>query len=131
MDVSIFTPTPAFANDMADVLRVFLGNIGVLVNTARGALIDSDALIDAVEQKKVGAAALDVVEKEFGLYYYDHKNDILTNRQLSLLRSFPNVILSPHNAFYTDVNVASMVESVFAAVDGFAKGKENPDEVRL
>ena len=50
---------------------------------------------------------------------------------MALLRSFPNVILSPHNAFYTDVNVASMVESAFYAVDCFIKGLPDPDEVKL
>ena len=45
----------------------------VIINTARGALIDSDAFIEAIEAGKIGAAGLDVVENEFGLYYYDHK----------------------------------------------------------
>lgn len=101
----------------------------VLVNTARGALIDSDALIDAVEQKKVGAAALDVVEKEFGLYYYDHKNDILTNRQLLLLRSFPNVTVSHHMAFYTDNEVKTVIRDSLDGCVRFSKGEPNPWEV--
>ena len=82
----------------------------VIVNTARGALIDSDAFIDAIENGKIGAAGLDVVENEFGLYYYDHKADILKNRELAMLRSFPNVTVSHHMAFYTKNYVETVVK---------------------
>ena len=74
----------------------------VIINTARGALIESEALIAGIESGKVGAAALDVVEKEFGLYYYDRKSDVLDNRELAILRGFPNVTVSHHMALYTD-----------------------------
>ena len=78
-----------------------------------------------------GASALDVLENENGLYYYNHAGDVLQNRELALLRSFPNVIVSPHTAFYTDVNVASMVESAFEATAHFAAGEAEPNEVAL
>lgn len=101
----------------------------VIVNTARGGLIDSEALISAVECGKVGAAGLDVVEKEFGLYYYDHKNDILDNRELAILRSFPNVTVSHHMAFYTDNEVKTVIRDSLTGCKLFMEGKENPWEV--
>lgn len=101
----------------------------VLVNTARGGLIDSQALITAIENGKVGAAGLDVVENEFGLYYYDHKNDILENRELALLRSFPNVTVSHHMAFYTDNEVKTVVRDSLTGCKLFMEGKKNPWEV--
>ena len=52
--------------------------------------------------------------------------DALQNRELAMLRSFPNVIFTPHTAFYTDVNVASMVESAFKAVRAMADGEQTP-----
>lgn len=85
----------------------------ILINTARGGLVDVDALIDALENKKVGAAALDVLEKEDGLYYYVRSGEVIANRQMAILRSFPNVIMSPHTAFYTDQAVSDMVENSF------------------
>ena len=103
----------------------------VIVNTARGSLIDSDALIDALESGRVGAAALDVLENENGLYYYNRAGDVLQNRELALLRSFPNVIVSPHTAFYTDEDVASMVEGAFEALHCFAAGIPTDHEVSL
>lgn len=101
----------------------------VIVNTARGPLIDSEALIYAVENGKIGAAGLDVVENEFGLYYYDHKNDILNNRELALLRSFPNVTVSHHMAFYTENEVQTVVRDSLTGCKLFMEGKKNPWEV--
>ena len=103
----------------------------LLVNTARGTLIDPDALIEGLESGKLGGAGLDVVEDENGLCYYNRCGEALANRELNLLRSFPNVIVSPHTAFYTDVNVASMVQSAFEATAAFAAGEDYPCEVRL
>ena len=60
------------------------------------------------------------MENENGLFYFNHMGDALQNRELAMLRSFPNVIFTPHTAFYTDVNVASMVESAFKAVRAMA-----------
>jgi len=101
----------------------------VIINTARGALIDSGALIGAIESGKIGAAGLDVVENEFGLYYYDHKSDILDNRELAILRGFPNVTVSHHMAFYTDNCVETVVRDSLTSCRLFLEGKENPWEV--
>ena len=102
---------------------------GVLINTARGGLLDTDALIEGIESGKIGAAGLDVVEKEFGLYYYDRKSDIIGNRELSILRGFPNVTVTPHMAFYTDNAIRTMVERSLQSCHAFLTGKENPYEV--
>ena len=93
-----------------------------IVNTARGSLIDTKDLIDAIEQKKIGGAALDVIEHESGLYYNDLKCEILDNRELAILKSFPNVIITPHTAFYTDQTVSDMVENSIASCISFMQG---------
>lgn len=101
----------------------------VIINTARGGLIDSEALIEGIESGKIGAAGLDVVEKEFGLYYYDRKSDIIGNRELSILRGFPNVTVTPHMAFYTDNAIRTMVEKSLRSCHAFLTGAENPYEI--
>lgn len=101
----------------------------IIVNTARGKLIDSNALIQALENHKVGAAALDVLEKEDGLYYYDRTGDVIKNTDLAVLRAFPNVILSPHTAFYTMEAVDNMVKGCFESIVAFENGNPTKHEV--
>jgi lactate dehydrogenase-like 2-hydroxyacid dehydrogenase len=91
----------------------------IIINTARGDLIDTDALISALESGKVGAAALDVIENESGLYYLNRSGEPINNHNLALLRSFPNVIISPHTAFYTDESISNMVENSFKTLLNF------------
>lgn len=102
----------------------------VIVNTGRGALIDSEALISGLESGKIGAAGLDVVEQESGLYYNDLKFEPLANRQLAILRGFPNVIVTPHMAFYTENAVGDMVGHSMKSCKCFMTGQDNPWEVK-
>ena len=93
----------------------------LLVNTARGSLVDSKALIDAIESKKIGGAALDVISGETEYFYSNLKNEILAHRDLALLSSYPNVIMTPHTAFYTDQAVSDMVENSIRSCANFMK----------
>ena len=101
----------------------------VLINTARGGLIDTKALLDGLESEKIGAAAMDVIEDEFGMYYYDRKSDIISKRELYILRGFPNVIVTPHMAFYTDQAVSDMVRHSIESCCLNEAGEENPWEI--
>ena len=98
----------------------------VIVNTARGGLIETKALIEGIESGKISAAGLDVIEDEFGMYYYDRKSDILSKRDLYILRGFPNVTVTPHMAFYTDQAVSDMVKNSMLSCIYHAEGKEDP-----
>ena len=98
----------------------------VIVNTARGGLIDTKALIEGIESGRIGAAGLDVIEDEFGMYYYDRKSDVLSKRDLYILRGFPNVVVTPHMAFYTDQAVSDMVKHSIESCLLREEGKEDP-----
>ena len=98
----------------------------MIINTARGLLIDTDALIDALTSGKVGFAGLDVLENEDGLYYYNRIGDIIDNPQMARLRAFPNVLLMPHTAFYTEKVVYAMAENVVKGVVDMIEGNPNP-----
>lgn len=98
----------------------------VMINTARGGLIDNKALIQAIEDHKVSAAALDVVEGETGIYYNNRKASVLNQREMAILQSFPNVIMSPHMAFLTDDSNHDMVVHSMMSCVAFMKGMENP-----
>ena len=109
----------------ADAIRKMKDGV-VIINTARGGLIDTKALIDALESGKVGAAGLDVIEDEFGMYYYDRKSDVLSKRDLYILRGFQNVTVTPHMAFYTDQAVSDMVKHSMQSCIFREEGKEDP-----
>ena len=100
-----------------------------IVNTARGKLIDSDAMLAALESGQVGAAGLDVLENENGLYYYDRMGDVILNPELAALRGMPNVILTDHTAFYTYEDVKSMVRGVLESAAAFAEGSPTRHDV--
>ncbi len=102
-----------------------------IINTARGSLINTGDLIEGIEQKKIGGVALDVIEHEGDIYYKDLKCKILDNRELAILKSYPNVILTPHTAFYTDQAVSDMVEHSILSCILFMEGKENSWEVNV
>lgn len=101
----------------------------MLINCARGALIDTDALINGIESKKIAFAGLDVVEHESGLYYFNRMGQPLNNPKLAILRSYSNVIVTPHTAFYTDEAVSNMAENSIIGAMKFISGEHSRFEV--
>ena len=95
----------------------------VLVNVSRGELMDVDALVEGIESEKIGALAMDVFPEEDGIYHVSRTQDILANRNMAYLRQFPNVILTQHIAFYTDIDVDSMVEQGIRGVVAMKAGE--------
>lgn len=102
----------------------------LLVNTARGGLVDTDALITAIETGKIGGAGIDTIEDEEIYCHIDHRAEILSGRKLFYIKQFPNVIYTPHYAFFTDEAASAMVESALSCLSLFESGKENPYEIR-
>ena len=72
-----------------------------LINTSRGALIDTEALIEAMLQNKFGGVGLDVYEEEEGVFYEDRSGDIVKDDNLARLLTFPNVLVTSHMGFFT------------------------------
>ncbi len=85
--------------DAAAIAR--MKDTAMLVNTARGGLVDTEALIDALKRGKFHAVALDVYEGEDENVYTDHSEDFLSNDITARLQMFPNVVLTSHQAFFT------------------------------
>ena len=102
----------------------------ILVNAARGSLVDTSALVDALESGHLGAAALDTIENEADLYYHDMSRQVLPNRDRAVLEAFPNVVVTPHMAFYTEEDVRQMVATTCGALLAFSRGEDSPYEVR-
>jgi D-lactate dehydrogenase len=73
----------------------------MLINTSRGALVDAGAVVEALKSGQLGALGLDVYEEEEGLFYEDHSGSIIGDDTLMRLLSFPNVLITGHQAFFT------------------------------
>lgn len=125
--ITLHTPATAENHHMlgADAFARMKDGV-IIVNTARGSLIDADALIDAIERGRVGHAALDVLEDESNLYYANRMGDVIVNRSMAVLRSFPNVMLLPHTAFYTEKVVRAMAVKSIRGILDMQEGRENP-----
>lgn len=102
----------------------------VLINCARGELMDIEAVIDGIETQKIGALGLDVIENEEGIYHKDRRTDILTNRQMAYIRQFPNVTMTQHIAFYTDAAVKSMVNCGIKSLISLANAGTSEYEIK-
>lgn len=103
----------------------------ILINTARGELMDIQALISGIENKKIGALGLDVFEHEQGIYHADRKTDIIKNRDMAYLRQFPNVVMTQHMAFYTDAGIESMVTCGIEGLVSFAQNGSYAHELTI
>ena len=123
--ISLHTPLMDSTYHMinSDSIEKMKKNV-ILVNCARGELMDIESVIRGVEDEKIGAVALDVFENENGIYHHDRKTDIIKNREMAYLRQFPNVIMTQHMAFYTRQAVDSMVKCGIESLAAFAGDKD-------
>ena len=94
----------------------------MLINTGRGALCDTRALIKALETGALGYAGLDVYEKEQGLFFKDHSGEIIHDEVFLKLRSLPNVIITPHQAFLTQEAIENIVRTTVNNITAFEEG---------
>jgi D-specific alpha-keto acid dehydrogenase len=110
--VTLHTPLTADTRHLLDRRRIELMKRGAFViNTGRGPLLDTAALVSALESGRLGGAALDVLEGEEGIFYADCRTRPIANEQLLRLRQLPNVIVSPHAAYYTDHALSDTVQN--------------------
>lgn len=95
-----------------------------LINTSRGALIDTDALIDGLLQKKFAGVGLDVYEEEEGIFYEDRSGEIIEDENLARLVTFPNVLITSHMGFFTTEAMQAIavetLENAYALENGLS-----------
>ena len=101
----------------------------VLINTSRGGLIDADALLEGIKERKVGAACLDVYEEESNVFFHDYSNHIVDDDTLARLISMPNVIVTSHQAFLTEEALANIADTTLANVQEFSSQGYSRNEV--
>lgn len=102
----------------------------MLINTGRGGLIDTTALIAALKSKKIGAAGLDVYEEENKYFYEDLSLSFISDDILARLQTFPNVLITSHQAFFTKEAMQNIALTTLENIKAYCEGKPLSNEVQ-
>ena len=129
--ISLHCPLTAETHHIinADTIKMMRDN-AILVNTSRGGLIDTNALIDALRARKFAGVGLDVYEDEDGQVFEDFSDDVLQNEVVPILMSFPNVVVTSHQAFFTRTALQSIAITTMENARAFARGEKLVNEVK-
>lgn len=118
------TPETHYLINRASIRRMKEGVM--LVNTSRGGLIDTAALIEAMKQGKVGSVALDVYEEEGDVFFEDLSDRVLQDDVLARLLTFPNVLITGHQAFFTREAMENIAATTISNLSAFEAGAADP-----
>ncbi len=121
------TPETRHIIDAAAIERAKPGVI--LINTSRGALIDAEAVIAGLKSGKIGAVGLDVYEQEADLFFEDLSNEIIQDDVFQRLLTFPNVLVTGHQAFFTEEALTAIAETTMANLAEEEAGRASPNRV--
>ncbi|HEX4218588.1 MAG TPA: D-isomer specific 2-hydroxyacid dehydrogenase family protein [Acidimicrobiales bacterium] len=109
--VTLHTPLNADTHHLLNRQRIERMRHGAfIINTGRGSLLDTEALLPALESGQLGGVALDVLEGEEGVFYSDHRKGPVQHQLLLRLEQLPNVLITPHTAYYTEHALSDAVE---------------------
>ena len=129
--ISLHCPLTPETSHMINAESIALMKPGVMiVNTGRGQLIDTDALIEGLKSKKIGSAALDVYEEEGNYFYEDISNSIIEDDRLARLLSFNNVLVTSHQAFFTREALHNIATTTLQNIQDYVDGKALVNEVK-
>jgi len=121
--LTLHVPLMPSTYHIIDAAALALMKKGVfLINTSRGALIDTPAVVEALKEEKVGALAIDVYEEEASLFFQDRSSDIIKDDVFARLLTFPNVIVTGHQAFLTDRALRNIAETTVKSLTQFSAG---------
>lgn len=101
----------------------------VIINTSRGGLIDTEALVEGIKLRKIGAACLDVYEEESNIFFHYYSNHIVNDDVLARLISMPNVIVTSHQAFLTREALSNIADTTLNNVREFFTSDMSSNEV--
>ncbi|TAI49754.1 2-hydroxyacid dehydrogenase [Flagellimonas allohymeniacidonis] len=101
----------------------------ILINTARGALVHTEALIKALKENKIAAYGTDVYEREKGVFFRDNKSEEVKDELLKTLISLPNVLLTPHQAFMTREALRNLAQTTISNIDAWELGQVCENEL--
>ena len=130
--ISLHVPLVPSTKHLIDAKRISLMKPGVmLINTSRGGLVDTKAVIESLKTGKVGYFGMDVYEEEEGLFFEDHSDEILQDDVIARLMTFSNVLITSHQAFLTDTALTNIADTTIHNLDSFEKGTVSGNEVKI
>lgn len=128
--ISLHVPLNENTHYLINKERLDMMKDGVmLINTSRGGLVDTKAVIDAMKSGKIGALGLDVYEEEKGLFFEDHSEDILQDDVIARLLTFRNALITSHQAFLTTNALENIADTTFENIDCWEKGIKCENEL--
>jgi D-lactate dehydrogenase len=128
--ISLHCPLNEKTRHLIDNQAIDKMKMGVmLINTSRGALIDTPAVVKALKNKKIGYLGLDVYEQEENVFFKDHSEEILVDDILARLMSFPNVLVTSHQGFFTEEALTQIAVITLNNIAAFEQGKKSGNEV--
>jgi len=129
--ISLHVPLTPETRHLIDAAALAQMKHGVfLINTGRGAVIDTAALVDALKRGQVGAAGLDVYEEEEGIFFKDLSEEVLQDDVLARLLTFPNTLITSHQGFLTREALANIAETTLGNITAFERHEPLVNEVR-
>ncbi|MDQ8201392.1 2-hydroxyacid dehydrogenase [Pelagicoccus sp. SDUM812003] len=130
--VSLHCPLSPESHHMIDEAAIEKMQDGVmLINTSRGALVDTAALIQGLKLRKIGHVGLDVYEEEADLFFEDLSTQVMQDDIFARLTTFPNVIVTGHQAFLTSNALRNIAQTTLGNLKAFADGAECPNELSV
>ena len=103
----------------------------LLINTSRGGLVETEAVVEALKSGQLGGLALDVYEQEADLFYRDWSSTVVSDDVFERLLSFPNVVVTGHQAFFTREAITTICQTTIDSLSEFAAGRTLSNELRL
>lgn len=121
--VSLHCPLSPETHHLLNRERLQLMKSGaLLINTARGGLVETEAMIDLLKNHHLGGAGLDVIEEEESLFFSDHRADGISNQNIATLLALPSVMMTPHQAFLTKEALTNIAQETIANLLGWQNG---------
>ena len=128
--VTLHVPLTPDTRHMIDAAAIAQMPRGVMIiNTGRGALIDTRAAIDGLKRGHIGYLGLDVYEEEEGLFFDDHSASVIQDDVFARLLTFPNVLVTGHQAFLTRDALQGIASTTFDNIEAFAAGRRSGNEL--
>jgi D-lactate dehydrogenase len=122
--ITLHTPLTPQTYHLIDASAIAKMKPGVmLINTGRGALIDTTALLDGLKSGQIGYAGLDVYEEESGYFFEDYSDRVMTDDVLARLTTFNNVVVTSHQAFLTEDALQNIADTTLGNIHEYEQGK--------